>query len=69
VQDLCELRQLREENNRLKRLVTDLALDRNILQEIVSKSCEAASAMPVGAVGIWAACPQSIRRWMDQGAR
>jgi putative transposase len=37
VQELHELRQLREENSRLKRLVADLALDRQILQEIVSK--------------------------------
>ena len=37
VQELHELRQLREENGRLKRLVADLALDRQILQEIVSK--------------------------------
>ncbi len=37
VQELRELRQLREENSRLKRLVADLALDRQILQEIVSK--------------------------------
>jgi hypothetical protein len=28
---------LREENGRLKRLVADLSLDRQILQEIVSK--------------------------------
>jgi hypothetical protein len=34
---LRELRQLREENGRLKRLVTDLGMDRQILQEIVSK--------------------------------
>ena len=32
-----ELRQLRDENGRLKRLVADLSLDRQILQEIVSK--------------------------------
>jgi putative transposase len=37
VQELRELRQLREENGRFKRLVADLALDRQILQEIVSK--------------------------------
>jgi putative transposase len=37
VQELHELRQLREENGRLKRLVADLALDRQILQEIISK--------------------------------
>jgi len=37
VTELRELRQLREENSRLKRLVADLSLDRQILQEIVSK--------------------------------
>jgi len=35
--ELRELRQLRDENSRLKRLVADLSLDRQILQEIVSK--------------------------------
>lgn len=34
---IAELRQLRDENARLKRLVADLSLDRQILQEIVSK--------------------------------
>ena len=37
ITELRELRQLREENTRLKRLVADLSLDRQILQEIVSK--------------------------------
>jgi putative transposase len=37
VQELRELCQLRDENGRLKRLVADLSLDRQILQEIVSK--------------------------------
>ena len=37
VQELRELRQLRDENGRLKRLVADLSLDRQILQEIVSR--------------------------------
>jgi putative transposase len=35
--ELRELRQLREENAKLKRLVADLSLDRHILQEIVQK--------------------------------
>jgi hypothetical protein len=35
--ELRELRQLREENGKLKRLVADLSLDRHILQEIVQK--------------------------------
>jgi len=37
VQELHELRLLREENGRPKRIVADLTLDRQILQEIVSK--------------------------------
>jgi putative transposase len=37
VQELRELRSLREENGRQKRIVADLTLDRQILQEIVSK--------------------------------
>ena len=37
VSELRELRQLLEENWRLKRLVADWSMDRQILQEIVSK--------------------------------
>jgi len=35
--ELRKLRQLREEDSRLKRLAADLSLDRQILREIVSK--------------------------------
>ncbi len=35
--ELRELRQLRDETGKLKRLVADLSLDRHILQEIVAK--------------------------------
>jgi len=35
--ELRELRQLREENAKLKRLIADLSLDRHMLQEIVRK--------------------------------
>lgn len=35
--ELRELRQLREENAKLKRLVADLSLDRHMLQEVVRK--------------------------------
>src|SRR5439155_5828548 len=37
IKELRERRQLRDENGRPKRLVADLSLDRQILQEIVSK--------------------------------
>ena len=37
LQELRELRQLRDENAKLKRMVADLSLDRHILQEIVAK--------------------------------
>ena len=37
VSELRELRQLREENARLKRLVADLTLDKQILSEVVKK--------------------------------
>lgn len=37
VSELRELRQLREENFKLKRIVADLTLDKSILTEIVRK--------------------------------
>jgi putative transposase len=37
VGELARLRQLEEENNRLKKLVADLSLDRHILQEVLAK--------------------------------
>jgi len=46
--ELRELRQLREENTELKLLVADLSLDRHILQEIVQKSPEASPAARTG---------------------
>ena len=48
VSELRELRQLRDENGRLKRLVADLSLDRQILQEICQKSCKARAAAKAG---------------------
>ena len=37
VTELRQLRQLQDENTRLKRLVADLTLDRHILQEVIKK--------------------------------
>jgi putative transposase len=39
VAELRELRQLREENRKLKQLVADLSLDKHMLQEVLSKKC------------------------------
>jgi len=35
--EVKKLRQLEEENSRLKRIVADLTLDRQMLQDVVSK--------------------------------
>ena len=37
ISELRELRQLRDENKQLKRIVADLTLDKHILQEVLSK--------------------------------
>ena len=37
VSELSRLRQLEEENNRLKKLVADLSVDKHILQEVLAK--------------------------------
>jgi putative transposase len=37
VSELGRLRQLEDENSRLKRLVADLTLDKQILQEVLAK--------------------------------
>jgi len=37
VSELRELRQLRDENSALKRLVADLSLDKRMLQEVLAK--------------------------------
>lgn len=44
VVELRELRQFRGENGRLKRLVADLTLDKQILSDVVKKSSETAQA-------------------------
>ena len=40
VSELRRLRQLEEENNQLKKLVADLSLDKQMLQEVIKKSFE-----------------------------
>ena len=40
ITELRRLRQLEEENSQLKKLVADLSLDKQILQEVLKKKCE-----------------------------
>ncbi|GAB5560601.1 MAG: hypothetical protein SynsKO_22480 [Synoicihabitans sp.] len=41
VSEMREMRQLREENTKLKQLVADLSLDKHMLREVISKNSEA----------------------------
>ena len=45
---ICRLKQLEEENSKLKRLVADLSLDKWILQDVLKKKFEACSAKRAG---------------------
>ena len=61
---LSILRQLEEENQRLKRLVADLSLDKEMLQEVIKKSSEAgseASGSAFSAGGLPYQCPTGMR--------
>ena len=51
VPELRELRQLRDENRRLKGLVADLTLDKNMLQEALQKNGDPYAAPGAGCVG------------------
>jgi putative transposase len=46
--ELREIRQLRDENARLKRLVADLTLDKHILSEVLRKKSEADTTATTG---------------------
>lgn len=46
--ELRRLRQLEDENQRLKKLVAELSLDKEMLQEVLKQSSEAGSEAPGG---------------------
>lgn len=50
VSELRELKQLREENRRLKRMVADLSLDKQMLREVVERKPEAGSETRMGRI-------------------
>ncbi len=58
VSELDELRQLREENRKLKTLVADLTLDKHILQEVLSKRSKALCSASTGAARARSLQPQ-----------
>ncbi len=43
ISELRKLRQLEEENAQLRKLVADLSLDKQMLQEVIKKSCNCSS--------------------------
>ena len=45
-----QLKQLQEENQRLKRLVADMTLDKTMLQDVLAKNSEASATPPGGSV-------------------
>jgi putative transposase len=49
--EIRELRQLREENARLKHIVADLTLDRQVLQDVLKKSGSAGATYGDGTAG------------------
>ena len=46
--EMERLKQLEEENQRLKRLVADVSLDKEMMQEVVQKISEACSTTRIG---------------------
>lgn len=48
VNELRRLRQLEDENNRLKKIVADLTRDKQMLQDVLKKILESTAAAPPG---------------------
>ena len=65
--EMREVRQLRDENARLKRLVADLTLDKHILSESSEKKSEAGTAATAGNVDA-GYVPNQHRAFMSAGA-
>jgi putative transposase len=48
--EMRKLRQLEEENRQLKQLVADLSLDKQMLQDVLKKSCETGRSKAIGSM-------------------
>jgi len=60
VAELRRLKQLEEENRKLKQWVADLSLDKHMLQNVLKKSGETGDATtdgPVSYLKLWPECP------------
>jgi putative transposase len=63
VAELRRLKQLEEENRKLKQLVADLSLDKHMLQDVLKKSGETGDATtdgPVSYLKLWPECPTRL---------
>lgn len=60
ISELNELRVLQDKNQRLKRLVADLTLDKHILQEVVAKKSKACASPRDRAVDLRDLCGDEI---------
>jgi putative transposase len=62
VDQVRQIKQLRDENTRLKQLVAELTLDKTMLQDVLRKSCKALAAASVGeASGTELSCERTAR--------
>ena len=53
VDQLRQLKQLQEENQRLKRLVAELTLDKTMLQDVLAKTSKASATPSGGGIPAW----------------
>lgn len=63
VAELRRLKQLEEENRKLKQLVADLSLDKHMLQDVLKKSGEISAATtdgPLSYLELWPECPTCL---------
>ena len=53
IDQVRQLKQLQEENQRRKRLVADLTLDKTMLQDVLAKNCKASATPSGGGIPAW----------------